>query len=71
MSAGNVEAAGLQSDCPLREGQEMTAEEAAAVDDEVGYYHCCCRANSHHMLPSVFIAHLSCCISAAAVASSV
>jgi hypothetical protein len=34
--AGNVEASGLQADCPLREGVEMSAEEAAAVEDEVG-----------------------------------
>jgi hypothetical protein len=34
--AGNVEASGLQADCPLREGIEMNAEEAAAVEDEVG-----------------------------------
>jgi hypothetical protein len=33
--AGNVEASGLQADCPLREGLEMNAEEAAAVEDEV------------------------------------
>lgn len=34
-SVGNVEASGLQADCPLREGEEMSAEAAAAVDDEV------------------------------------
>jgi hypothetical protein len=34
--AGNVEASGLQADCPLREGIEMSAEQAAAVEDEVG-----------------------------------
>lgn len=39
--AGNVEAAGLQSDCPLREGQDMSAEETAAASDEVGeQQHC-------------------------------
>eukprot|EP00878_Enallax_costatus_P008487 GHUV01008871.1.p1 GENE.GHUV01008871.1~~GHUV01008871.1.p1 ORF type:complete len:841 (+),score=266.38 GHUV01008871.1:478-3000(+) len=32
--AGNVEASGLQADCPLREGEEMSAEQAAAVGDE-------------------------------------
>lgn len=34
--AGNVESSGLQADCPLREGAEMSAEAAAAVGDEVG-----------------------------------
>jgi hypothetical protein len=33
---GNVEASGLQADCPLREGIEMSAEEAAGVEDEAG-----------------------------------
>ncbi|WIA16841.1 hypothetical protein OEZ85_013777 [Tetradesmus obliquus] len=32
--AGNVESSGLQADCPLREGLEMSAEAAAAVGDE-------------------------------------
>ncbi|WIA37068.1 hypothetical protein OEZ86_014043 [Tetradesmus obliquus] len=32
--AGNVESSGLQADCPLREGAEMSAEAAAAVGDE-------------------------------------
>jgi hypothetical protein len=36
--AGNVEASGLQTDCPLREGLEMSAEEAAAVEDEVRFW---------------------------------